>query len=38
MNQEKIGRFIYNKRREKGLTQQELAEKLGVTNKALSKW
>lgn len=38
MNQEKIGRFIYNKRKEKGLTQQELAEKLGVTNKAVSKW
>ena len=38
MNQEKIGKFIFEKRREKGLTQQQLAEKLGVTNKAISKW
>lgn len=38
MNQEKIGKFIYEKRKEKGLTQQDLANKLGVTNKAVSKW
>ena len=38
MNQEKIGKFIYEKRKEKGLTQQDLADKLGVTNKAVSKW
>ena len=38
MNQEKIGKFIYEKRKAKGLTQQDLANKLGVTNKAVSKW
>lgn len=38
MNQEKIGKFISEKRKEKKLTQQQLAEKLGVTNKAISKW
>ena len=38
MNQEKIGRFISEKRREKHLTQSELAEKLGITDRAISKW
>ncbi|MGN1370766.1 MAG: helix-turn-helix domain-containing protein [Candidatus Coprovivens sp.] len=38
MNQEKIGKFILKCRNEKKLTQQELADKLGVTNKAISKW
>ncbi len=38
MNSEKIGAFIAELRREKGLTQQELAEQLGITNKAVSKW
>ena len=38
MNQEKIGKFICEKRKEKGLTQQDLANKLMVTNKAVSKW
>lgn len=38
MNQEKIGKFIRELRKEKGITQQELAKKLGVTNKAISKW
>lgn len=38
MEQEKIGRLIAAKRKEKGLTQEQLAEKLGVTNKAVSKW
>lgn len=38
MNQEKIGKFISNLRKEKKLTQQELAKKLGVTDRAISKW
>jgi len=38
MEQEKIGKLIAAKRKEKGLTQEQLAEKLGVTNKAVSKW
>ena len=38
MNQEKIGNFIQEKRKEKKLTQSDLAEKLGVSNKAVSKW
>lgn len=38
MNQEKIGKFIAECRKERNLTQKELAEKLGVTDKAISKW
>ncbi len=38
MDQQKVGEFISLLRKEKGLTQQELAEKLGVTDKAVSKW
>ena len=38
MNQEKIGKFIANIRKEKKLTQEELAEKLGITKNAVSKW
>ena len=38
MNQEKIGKFIQELRKEKGLTQEELAEKLGITKNAVSKW
>ena len=38
MNQEKIGRFIQQKRKEKDLTQEELAQKLGVSNRTISKW
>lgn len=38
MNQEKIGKFIAKLRKEKGLTQKELAEKLNITDKAISKW
>lgn len=38
MNYETIGKFIQEKRKEKNLTQKELALKLGVTDKAVSKW
>lgn len=38
MEQQKIGKFILKLRMEKGLTQKELADKLGVTDKAVSKW
>ena len=38
MNYEKIGKFISEKRKEKGLTQKELANLIGVTDKAVSKW
>lgn len=38
MDQIKIGKFIQEKRKEKGLTQSELAEKLYVTDRAISKW
>lgn len=38
MNQQKIGKFIFKLRKEKGLTQAELAEKLGVTDRSVSNW
>ena len=38
MNQEKIGKFILKCRKDKKLTQTELAEKLGVTDKSISNW
>ena len=38
MEQEKIGKFIALKRKEKNLTQQELADKLDITKNAVSKW
>ena len=38
MNQVKIGRFIAGCRKEANLTQMQLAEKLGITDKAVSKW
>lgn len=38
MNQVKIGKFIASKRKEQGLTQLQLAEKLGITDRAVSKW
>jgi transcriptional regulator with XRE-family HTH domain len=34
----KIGKFIANRRKELGYTQQSLADKLYVTDKAISKW
>lgn len=38
MNQEKIGKFIFNLRKENNMTQQELAERLKVTDRAVSNW
>ena len=38
MNQEKIGKFIAEHRKEIGLTQAQLAEQFGISNKAVSKW
>lgn len=38
MEQDKIGKFIASQRKELGMTQVAFAEKLGVTNKAVSKW
>ena len=38
MDQEKIGKFILENRKLKKLTQSELAEKLGVTDRAVSNW
>lgn len=38
MNQIDIGNFISRKRKEKNLTQAGLAEKIGVSNKTISKW
>ena len=38
MNQMATGKFISQKRKEKSLTQEQLAEKLGVSNKTVSKW
>lgn len=38
MENRKIGAFIAERRKENGLTQQALADCLGLTNKAVSKW
>lgn len=38
MNQIKIGKFISECRKKANLTQMQLAEKLGITDKAISKW
>lgn len=38
MNQADTGRFIADCRKEKGLTQAQLAEKLNITDRAVSKW
>ena len=38
MEKEKIGKYIRKKRTEKGMTQQQLAEKIQVTEKAVSRW
>ena len=38
MDQLKIGKFIADCRKRKNLTQMQLSEKLGITDKAISKW
>ena len=38
MDQIKIGQFIASCRKEQGMTQASLAEKLGITDRAVSKW
>ena len=38
MDNEKFGKFIKELRKEKGMTQKELAEKINLTDKAISKW
>ena len=38
MNQVKIGKFIAECRKGKNLTQAQLAEKLNITDRAISKW
>ena len=38
MDQIKIGKFIAERRKAQGLTQMQLAEKLNITDKAVSKW
>ena len=38
MDQIKIGRFIAERRKQAGLTQVQLAERLGITDRAVSKW
>ena len=38
MNQEKIGKFIASCRKAKNITQQELAEKLGVSDRTIGNW
>ena len=38
MNQTAIGSYIARKRKEQNLTQEQLADQLGVSNKTISKW
>ena len=38
MDQERIGKFICEIRKEKNMTQQELADKLNVTDRVISHW
>ena len=38
MDQVKVGKFIAQLRKERGLTQEALGQKLGVTNKTVSRW
>lgn len=38
LNQEKTGKYIAEKRKQLGMTQKQLAEQIGLTDKAVSKW
>ena len=38
MEQEKIGRFLGQVRRERGFTQEQLAQRLGVSQRTVSRW
>ena len=38
MNDYKFGNFLYSLRKNAGISQSQLADQLGVTNKAISKW
>lgn len=38
MDNVKIGQLILQLRKEKGMTQQQLAEQLKISNKTISKW
>lgn len=38
MDQIKIGKYIAGLRKKNGWTQQQLADKIGVTNKTISRW
>ena len=38
MDSQKFGAFVAEIRKERGLTQSELAKKLSVTNKAVARW
>ena len=38
MDKERFGKFIEETRKESGMTQRQLAERLHVTDKAVSKW
>ena len=38
MDQKQVGEFIARRRKELKMTQKELAQKLGVTDRAVSKW
>ncbi|MBQ3030227.1 MAG: helix-turn-helix transcriptional regulator, partial [Agathobacter sp.] len=38
LNQEKTGKFMAEMRRQQNLTQKQLAEQVGVSDKTVSKW
>ena len=38
MNQEKVGKFLKELRKQKGLTQEQIAEIFHVSNRTISRW